>query len=180
MGFRVAERFAADHGIDLAEERFDGRFGMGEVQGHPVGVLLPQTFMNRSGESVAEAVATLPVEDPSRDLLLVVDDVDLPLGRIRLRASGGDGGHRGLADAILHLERRDFPRLRFGVDRPPGRTDTTDWVLASFGPAEEEVLARRVAEAARAVEAALTGDLSKAMSRYNRDPEADGTPPSPP
>jgi PTH1 family peptidyl-tRNA hydrolase len=180
LGFRVAERFAADHGIELLREEFGGRFGTGQIAGAgaavPVAVLEPMTLMNRSGEAVAEAVATLPVPDPARDLLVVLDDVDLPFGRLRLRPAGGSGGHRGLADVIERLARDDFARLRFGVGRSAGGHATADHVLEGFAPAEERALPELVARAADAVTLALTGGLAAAMDRYNSAPAppADG------
>jgi PTH1 family peptidyl-tRNA hydrolase len=179
VGFRVVERFAADHGIGLVREELGGRFGTGAIAGVlpavPVAVLEPLTFMNRSGEAVAEAVATLPVEDPARDLLVVLDDVDLPFGRLRLRAAGGSGGHRGLADVIERLAREDFARLRFGVGRPAGGLDTVDHVLEGFSRDEEAALPPLVARAADAVTLALTGGLAAAMNRYNADPAPPAT-----
>jgi PTH1 family peptidyl-tRNA hydrolase len=174
VGFRVAERFAAAHAIDMGREDFGGRFGTGEVAGAGgpvrVAVLEPQGFMNRSGDAVAQAVAALPVEDPPRDLLVVLDDVDLPFGRLRLRKQGGAGGHRGLADVIERLARDDFPRLRFGIGRPGAGVDTRDHVLREFTPDEERSLPALLARAADAVALALTRGLDEAMNLYNPDP----------
>jgi PTH1 family peptidyl-tRNA hydrolase len=174
VGFRVAERFAADHAIALTGEAFGGRFGTGEIagagRGVPVAVLEPLVFMNRSGEAVAEAVADLPVPDPAHDLLVVLDDVDLPFGRLRLRRAGGSGGHRGLADVIERLARDDFARLRFGVGRPTGGRDTRYHVLEDFSVEEERALLELVARAANAVTLALTAGIAAAMDRYNPDP----------
>ena len=98
--------------------------------------------MNRSGDAVALALSKLPVEDPSRDLIVALDDVDLPFGRLRLRAGGGAAGHKGLAHLIERLGRSDLPRLRFGIGRPPTPIDVTDWVLERFSPEQEQALAR--------------------------------------
>ena len=126
-GFRVAECFAARHAIALDAERFGGLFGRGRVafpgvESLDVGVLEPQGFMNRSGDAVALALSKLPVEDPSRDLIVALDDVDLGFGRLRLRAGGGAAGQKGLAHLIERLgrERSPAPALR---DRPPPDTD---------------------------------------------------------
>lgn len=179
VGFRVASRFAAQHDIALDREAFGGLFGRGTLGARagsdaaacPVAVLLPQTFMNRSGAAVAEARADLAIGDPA-DLLLVLDDVDLPFGRLRLRPAGGAGGHRGLADVIEALGRQDFPRLRFGVGRSRGGHDTRDHVLEGFSRDEEAALAALVDRAAEAVAAALELGLEAAMNRYNAAPEA--------
>src|SRR3989442_7297972 len=105
--------------------------------------------MNRSGEAVAEAVAELGVADVAGDLLVVLDDVDLPFGRLRLRPAGRAGGHLGLADVIGRLARRDFARLRFGVGRPAADRETADHVLAAFTAAEQALLSERIERAAQ-------------------------------
>ncbi len=174
VGFRVAERLADAHGIALTAKKFSGRFGRGKVGALDVGVLLPETFMNLSGESIGEALRLLPVGDPKDDLLVVSDDVDLPFGRLRLRPGGGAGGHKGLRDIAARLGRDDFPRLRFGVGRPPHPgQDTADWVLEAFGAEEEAALPGRLDDAVRAVETFLHDGVQAAMNRFNRDPAAE-------
>jgi PTH1 family peptidyl-tRNA hydrolase len=170
VGFRVAEHLRARWRLPEPEERFDARFARGRVAalgGLDVGVLEPQTFMNASGASVAGALRRLPVEDPSREVLIVLDDADLPFGRLRLRASGGDGGHRGLADVIAHLGTRELPRLRFGIGRPALPMETADFVLARFSAEEEEALRGHLERAAEAVETFLTAGIAAAMNRFN-------------
>jgi PTH1 family peptidyl-tRNA hydrolase len=174
VGWRVAERFAAAHGLRLDREDYGGRFGRGPIacgeRVLDVGVLEPLEFMNRSGDAVAEALAELAVEDPGADLLVLFDDVDLPFGRLRLRAGGGAGGHRGLAHVIERLGRDDFPRLRFGVGRPLDATDTADWVLQAFAPDEEVALPDLLTRAAEAATSALCDGIAAAMNAWNRDP----------
>ncbi len=175
-GFLVAERFAADRRIALMEERFHGRFGSGFVPAGngtsrlEVAVLEPATYMNCSGASVVAAVAELPVEDPRQDLLIVLDDMDLPFGRLRLRPAGGAGGHRGLSDILEQLGSREVPRLRFGVGRPDEEAGAVEHVLQRFSPDEERSLPAQIERAARAVAAALFEGVTPAMNEYNRDP----------
>jgi PTH1 family peptidyl-tRNA hydrolase len=178
VGFRVTERFAERVGIDPGGERFGGRFCRGRIavagkDDLDVGILQPGTFMNLSGDSVAAALRALPVHDPSADLLVVLDDVDLAFGRLRLRPGGGGGGHKGLTHIIERLGRSDLPRLRFGVGRPAAALSTTEYVLQRFSPEEERDLEGRVEEAAEAVEVVLREGLGPAMNRYNRDPDAE-------
>jgi PTH1 family peptidyl-tRNA hydrolase len=175
VGFRVVERFARERRIPLEESRFGGRFGRASVGlgggvRLDVGVLEPESFMNRSGEVVREALRLLPVEEVARDLLVVLDDVDLPFGRLRLRPSGGSGGHLGLTDVIACLGRDDFARLRFGVGRPAVPMETASWVLQRFSPEEEERLPPRIEAAAAAIDAALAEGVEAAMNHVNRDP----------
>ena len=139
VGFAVVERVAARAGVGLSGERFSGRFGLGRVAGQDVGLLLPMTFMNRSGEALAAALEAFSQLDPAADLLVVFDDLDLPFGRLRMRRFGGAGGHRGMEDLIRALGHGEFPRLRFGVGRPPAGLDPVDWVLSPFADAEESL-----------------------------------------
>ena len=162
---RVAERAR----IALDEERFGGRVGRGSAAGHEVCLLLPGTWMNDSGTAVAAALRGLAIEDPA-DLLVVLDDVDLPLGRLRLRARGSDGGHRGLADVLERLGREDVPRLRFGVGRPDQPRDTSEWVLERFRPEERAAVEEAVERAAAAVECVVAEGVAAAMNRFNASP----------
>ncbi len=176
-GFRIVDRFAERHGLTLSSAKFGGRFGRGRALGLDVGLLQPDTYMNLSGQSVAEALRFLPLEDPSCDLLIALDDVDLPFGRLRLRPAGGSGGHKGLQDVIDCLGSRELPRLRFGVGRPASATaaaavDTTDYVLEPFSKREEAALPAQIDVASDAIEVFLVDGIDAAMNRYNRDPDA--------
>lgn len=170
VGFRVLERFAERHRIALDQKKYQGRFGRGRAMGHDVGLLLPETFMNLSGQSVAAALRLLPVDDVAADLLVVLDDVDLPFGRLRLRPGGGAGGHKGLRDVLARLGREDVPRLRFGVGRPAqAGQETADFVLQDFAAAEQAQLDVRLDDAVQAIESVLADGLASAMNRWNRD-----------
>lgn len=173
VGFRVVERVAERSGIALAQTRFGGRFGRGRADGADLGLLEPQDFMNRSGAAVAEALRMLPVEDPAQDLLVVFDDLDLPFARLRLRKLGSAGGHRGVEDVIRCLGSEAFPRLRFGIGRPPAGMDPVAWVLQSFSAEEEARLPDAVDAAADAVLDVVRHGVEPAMNRVNRrDPAA--------
>jgi PTH1 family peptidyl-tRNA hydrolase len=167
VGVRVLEALAARAGVELGARRFDGRFAEGTLAGEPVGLLAPETFMNRSGEAVAQALSGLPVAEPARDLLVVFDDADLPLGRLRLRARGSSGGHNGLSDVLATLASEELPRLRFGIGRPSEPKGTVDFVLEPFAPAEETLLALAVPRAADAVECFVREGIAAAMNRFN-------------
>jgi PTH1 family peptidyl-tRNA hydrolase len=167
VGFRVVEALAARHRIAVNEERFAGRFGSGSIGDVEVALLEPQTYMNDSGECVAQALRGLGIADPGRDLLVVYDDVDLPLGRLRIRAGGGDGGHQGMRDIVARLGRQDFARLRFGIGRSDRGAGTTEHVLERFSPEEEALLADRIPAAAAALEAIVLDGVVAAMNRVN-------------
>jgi len=167
VGFRVVERLAARCGIALRrEKRLRGRIGVGRVAGVEAALLEPETWMNRSGEAVAAAIEMHPL-DPASELLVVYDDLDLPFGRLRLRPGGGAGGHNGLADIGERLARSDFPRLRFGIGRPPAGVDPIDHVLAPWSADESAALDVRLDAACDAIELALTEGVARAMNRVN-------------
>ncbi len=180
IGFRVVAHFAADHGIALDREAHRGVFGSGEVRCEdqavaPVAVLQPQTFMNLSGDAVADAARALGLERADQ-VLVVTDDVDLPFGRIRLRMKGGAGGQRGLAHIIERLGTKEFPRLRFGIGRPPEGWVTSDHVLDAFSADEEARLPSRIQHAAAALTKAVCSGVPIAMNAFNRDAPEESEP----
>jgi PTH1 family peptidyl-tRNA hydrolase len=174
-GFLVVERFAKRAGFALGRERFQGRFGQGQVAGEDVAVLLPGTFMNRSGEAVGAALESFPELEPASDLLVVFDDLDLPFARLRMRRFGGAGGHRGVEDLIRRLGHGDFPRLRFGVGRPAEDVDPVEWVLSPFTPEQAAGLSAALDTAAEAVEEFVRDGVEMAMNRANRLRSAPGS-----
>jgi PTH1 family peptidyl-tRNA hydrolase len=185
IGARIVDRFAVDRGIALTERRFESRFGRGRIPSaagrspedraeHPdldVALLVPETHMNRSGIALSAALRSLAVADIRNDLLVVVDDLDLPFGRLRIRARGGSAGHRGLEDIADRIGSSDFPRLRFGIGRPEPDISPVDWVLRDFSAAEEAELEQRIPTAAEAVGSILIDGVVPAMNRYNRGPD---------
>jgi PTH1 family peptidyl-tRNA hydrolase len=174
-GFRVVERLAARHGIVLERKRaWKAAYGKGKVAGVGVGILEPLTYMNLSGLSVLRAIVELGIEDPGRDLVVVYDDLDLPFGRLRIRPGGGAGGHNGLSDIQSRLRRNDFPRLRFGIGRPPPGEDPVDYVLSPFDSEQLASLGERLEAAADALEALLDRGVETAMNQFNAS-----TPPEP-
>jgi PTH1 family peptidyl-tRNA hydrolase len=168
VGFLVLERLAERHGIPLDQQAWRGRLGRGHVAAGPAVLLEPLTFMNASGDCVARACEGLPVEDVSRDLVLVYDDVDLPFGRLRVRPGGGAGGHRGVSDVIECLGRNDFARLRFGIGR--SELETVQHVLEGFTSVEQGRLARHLDRAVDALETLLEEGVAEAMDRFNAAP----------
>jgi PTH1 family peptidyl-tRNA hydrolase len=173
VGFRIVERVAARHRIALRrEKRLQSVFGAGRVAGVETALLEPQTYMNLSGRAVRAALDAHPI-DPRADLLVVYDDLDLPFGRLRLRPSGGAGGHNGIGDIADELGHDAFARLRFGIGRPPSGEDPIAYVLAAFTPDEEAALPARLDVAADAIEHALTDGVARAMNRVNAPPAAE-------
>ena len=127
--------------------------------------------MNRSGEAVAAALADPSLALAAEDLLVAVDDLDLPLGRLRLRPAGSSGGQRGLESVIEALGHSDFARLRFGIGRPPPSHDPVTYVLDDFAPDEREQVDEAVQRAMSAVESVIVEGVEVAMGRFNRSLE---------
>lgn len=169
VGFMVLDELARRWDVRRwrSEPPFQGELAEAHPGGQPVLLLRPLTFMNASGQSVASAwrYYRLGLEE----LLVVLDDLDLPLGTIRVRARGSSGGHRGLADIIRHLGSQDFARLRIGIGRVHP-SQAVDYVLGRFAPGERAVLDEVLGLAADAVECWVSQGVEAAMNRYNRRP----------
>lgn len=125
----------------------------------------PQTYVNESGRSVASLVRAYKVELPN--MLIAFDELDLELGMLRMRPAGGSSGHRGMRSIINHLETQDYPRLRIGIGRPPGRRSAADYVLSNFNKAEQVVLKGVLERAATCVQQYLEEGIQIAMTKCN-------------
>jgi PTH1 family peptidyl-tRNA hydrolase len=167
-GFRLADHLVARWRLGPLRRGDRARVAEGTWNGHLVRVLQPQTYMNRSGAALAPLLA-LPDFDPSRDLMILVDDVALPMGRFRLRGAGSAGGHNGLKSVEGVLRRQDYARLRIGVGPvPPGLEELTDFVLDTFPAEDRELLHSLLDPMAEAVETWLDEGIEQAMARGNR------------
>jgi PTH1 family peptidyl-tRNA hydrolase len=169
IGFRIVEKLASEHGAEWQFDRaLNARIASIDLEGECCLLLEPQTFMNRSGAAVAAALERWPQLDRATDLLVVYDDLDLPTGRIRLRPSGGAGGHRGIGDVLLRLDTKAIPRLRFGVGHPGSASGVLEWVLAPFDTDEEsECLQEATERAVSAIQASIRLGLTSAMGQFN-------------
>ncbi len=173
LGFQCLNLLAKKEGIEFAKQQSKAKIGKGEVLGHRVILAKPRTYMNLSGTSVASLMHYYKIEPA--DLMVIYDDVDLPLGKIRIRERGGAGGHNGIKSIIQNLGTQDFPRIRVGigslenlemVDSPqPSRTP--QYVLGRFTAEEKPIIEevrRRVVDALCCI---LTDGIAAAMNRYN-------------
>ncbi|MGI6605248.1 MAG: aminoacyl-tRNA hydrolase [bacterium] len=165
-GFLVLDYLARSEGIAFKLSRFYAELGRGQVSGADVLLAKPLTYMNRSGLAVGGLVRWYKL-DPSSELLVISDDLDLPLGRLRIRRQGSHGGHRGLLSVIEELDSHEFVRLRIGIGRPAGAESVIDKVLGSFTAAEGQILDEVIAVAADAVRTWLSAGTEEAMNRYN-------------
>lgn len=166
VGFEVVDEVA--HRRNLAFEASPTDAVLARERGPEAQLMLakPLTFMNLSGFAVGSLVRYFRLELP--DVLVVTDDVNLALGRLRARPSGSDGGHNGLRSIIEQLGTQEIPRLRLGVDRGDNRRDLADHVLAVFDPAEREPIRLAIGEAGDAAEMFVTEGIDAVMNRYNR------------
>ncbi len=173
IGFRCLNYFAKLHSIRFERRQCRARIGIGEIAGSRLLLAKPHTLVNLSGKAVA--CLTSKYNIPSSALLAICDDLDLPLGKIRLRLSGGSGGHKGMKSIISALGSNDFPRIRVGIGRPtlPEGAANTDedaivnYVLSDFSPQEEEVIKSAIVTVAEAIDCFLTQGVEAAMSKFN-------------
>ncbi len=163
-GFEVVQRLAARHGVSLRQVAHHARFACARVGGVPVLLAEPLTYMNRSG--IAALALTRHFHVPVERLLVVVDDVALPLGMIRVRKSGSAGGHNGLRSLIESLGSAAFPRVRVGIGAPPSG-QMVEYVLAPFSRQERAIMEEAFERAADAVEVVVERGLDVAMNTFN-------------
>lgn len=165
-GFWYVERLAQRYSIQLKpESRFHGLTGRGQIEGHDVRLLLPSTFMNRSGQAVVPMAKFFQISPDQ--LLIAHDELDLASGVIRLKSGGGHGGHNGLRDIVPHLG-TEFHRLRIGIGHPGHRDKVTGHVLGKAPNAEQALLDQAIDEALRLSDLIVSGHLSQAMNQLNR------------
>lgn len=165
IGFMVIDQLCRDLAINISRMQSKALIGTGIYEGHKIILAKPQTFMNLSGQSVSALVRFYKI--PFQQLLVIHDDLDLPLGTLRLRASGGSAGQKGIASTITELGTEDFSRLRVGIGRPPGRMDAADYVLQDFRQNEQGVLTQVIERASEAARLFIKAGLSQAMNTYN-------------
>ncbi|MBI4717828.1 MAG: aminoacyl-tRNA hydrolase [Planctomycetes bacterium] len=165
IGFDVVDRLAARWNVSLRTEKFHAWFGDGDLRGVRAALLKPTTYMNRSGQAVVGALRFY--QATAADLVVISDDLALPLGRLRMRGGGSSGCHLGLQDIIERLGTDQWCRLRLGIGAAVGRA--ADYVLDRFDPPEAELVVRVVDRAADAIECWLEHGPDTAMTRYNGD-----------
>lgn len=169
IGFDVIDLLAQYWHISLTDQKkFHGVFGEGIAPGGKIRLLKPQTFMNNSGQAIRSVIDWYKL--PPESVLVIYDDMDLPIGKIRMRLSGSAGGHNGMKSAIAHLGTQNFPRLRIGIGSAKtakGDKDTVSHVLGKFAPNEAAIMTEVVQLAADSIEYSLKHTVEKAMSLFN-------------
>lgn len=172
VGFHCLNYFAKCHSIKFERRQCQARIGTSELGGEKLLLAKPRTFVNLSGKAVSCLVSKYAI--PLNNLLVIYDDLDLPLGKIRLRSGGGSGGHKGMGSIISALGSEDFPRIRVGIGRPQveGLPNTDEdvivsYVLSDFTPQEEELIKPIIVTVAEAIDCFLTQGMEVAMSKFN-------------
>lgn len=163
-GFLAVNAFAKENRISLRKKGFNGQYGISRFQGEEIMLFEPLTFMNLSGEAVKAVLTGKAIE--LEDVLVLSDDLDLPLGSIRIREKGSSGGHNGLRSIIEHLG-EDFARVRIGIGQDTRLEDASSYVLASFSRKEKQALGSVLEAAVKAIEVWVNGGTREAMNRCN-------------
>ncbi len=167
IGFAAVDELAKIWQMPLQEnKRFQGLFAEGVAPGGAkIRLLKPLTYMNRSGQSVRAVTDWYKIQ--AQSVLVIYDDLDLPVGRLRIRLSGSAGGHNGMKSIISHLGVKDFPRLRIGIGKSDGKKETINHVLGKFAPQEIPAIEEVLYAAVKAIELSLKEGVEKSMNRYN-------------
>lgn len=167
LGFMLIDKLAGDSQITVLKPDCKALAGGGVIGGTRVKLLKPQTFMNRSGEAVSCMLRRSNSEDPLQALIVISDDLALPLGKIRIRQRGSAGGHNGLKSIISELGTEEFPRLRIGIQPEHPISDARRFVLDTFSKSERGLVEDTLELAATAVRSVLTEGILTAMTRFN-------------
>lgn len=165
VGFETVDRIAERFGIRMDEKKHKAVCGRGYIEGEKVILVKPQTFMNLSGESV-RAVSDFYKVEPE-DILVIHDDIDLPVGHVRIRKHGSAGGHNGMKNIILHMGTEEIPRIRIGVGAKPEGWDLADYVLSRYDAQDRKIMDEAQADVVEAAALIVQGEFQKAMNLYN-------------
>ena len=165
VGFDVIDRLSERYNIDVTMEKHRALIGKGMIAGQKVILVKPQTYMNLSGEAVHEAAQFYKI--PADHVLVIYDDVSLPVGKLRVRPTGSAGGHNGLKSIIACLGSENFPRIKIGTGAPGEGGDMIDWVIGVPSQAERKVLVESFQRAIEAAECIIEHGCQKAMNDFN-------------
>lgn len=165
VGFDVIDELVEQYNIPLDVIKHKGMYGKGKIEGQTVILLKPMTYMNLSGESIAEVAKYYKI--PPEDIIVVYDDINLDVGRLRIREKGSAGGHNGIKNIIARLGTEEFPRIRIGVGMKPPKMDLVDYVLSHFSEDERALMNQGYERACEALKLMLVDDIAGAMNQYN-------------
>jgi len=165
VGFMVIDAFSKRHNIPLSACRFEALIGEGKIKAQRIILAKPLTFVNEAGRSISRIKEGYQMD--TSEMIVISDDADLTLGKIRIATKGGDGGHKGLRSIIQSLGTKEIPRLRIGIGRPEGRMELRDYVLQEFSSHQKQVIEEAIERASQAIEVIILQGIQEAMNRYN-------------
>jgi len=166
VGFDTVELLSRRHNIKITKLKHKALIGDGDIGGKRVILVKPQTFMNLSGESVREIIEWYKI--PVKNIIIVYDDIDLAVGKLRLRPKGSAGTHNGMKSVIYQIQSDEFPRVRIGVDKPPEGWDLANYVLGRFSGDEKKKMEEVIESAADAIETIIKSGIDSAMNKFNK------------
>ena len=165
IGFLAIEQIAKDYHIEVTKAKFKALIGEGKIGDEKVILMMPQTYMNLSGEAIIACKNWYKLQE--NDIIVLYDDISLEVGQLRIRREGSAGGHNGIKNILLHLGTNKFPRVKIGVGQKPEGYDLADYVLGKFDEKEKEIFKETLQRASAATKLILEGKIDVAMNRYN-------------
>lgn len=165
MGFNVINKLAKQYEIDISRKKFNSEYGTGNIENEKVILIKPQTYMNNSGEAVAEFFNFYKEEIDK--LIIIYDDIDIDIEKIRIRKEGSPGSHNGMKSVVHFLNREDFPRIRVGIGKPEYEDDMINYVIGAIPEEEKEKLEIGMEKAKEAVIEIMKNGIDSAMNKYN-------------
>jgi len=175
LGYLAVDEIGKRVGIELKQKKFKGSYGDGFLNNVKLVLLKPETYMNRSGESVSSAANFYDI--PTHNIIVIHDEMDLPTGNIRIKAGGGSAGHKGINSIADSLGDRNFIRVRIGIGKPGGKAHGANHVLSQFGKEDNDAVLDSISRSADAVVEIIERGLEKAMNKFNvrsETPDEDG------
>ncbi len=166
IGFNTVDHLAESNNIKLNKVKFKAVYGEGNIGEERVLLVKPQTYMNNSGIAVSEIVRFYKLG--VKDIIVIVDDIDIDFASVRIKAKGSAGSHNGLKSIIAHLKDQNFPRVKIGIGKKHPREDLANFVLSNFAKKETPDIEEAINDAARAVETIITHSIDEAMNQYNK------------
>lgn len=165
IGFEAVDRLSEKYGIKITKLKFKALYGDGVIEGKRVLLVKPQTFMNLSGDSLREIIEWYKI--PMDNLLVIYDDIDLPVSKIRIRPAGSAGTHNGMRSIVYQLQKDNFPRIKIGIGTPPEGWDLADFVLSKFSLDDKKLMEESLKNTLEAIPLLLKSGINAAMNRYN-------------
>lgn len=165
IGFLTIDYLANKHNIEVKKSKFKSLYGQGEISGQKVMLIKPQTYMNNSGEALRELRNFYKFDED--ELIVIVDDIDIDFGKIRIKQKGSAGTHNGMKSIIYQLQYDTFPRIKVSVGKKPDYMDLANFVLSGFSEKEVEIIREEIKLASQAIETILDSGIDKAMNKFN-------------